>query len=184
MEKYDRLRESLQDPENDPKDSEDFANLPSNQQQNLPSLSTSRIPSVPTPSILSSLLSEVDVDQPKNSQPADPHDTLSQPCRALTGHANGSSSPLSTAQDINSSSGSPQAEKHCSMVSPLLLIFPSPASDVTKRAYISKSRPYLHPTQHLNLIRALSFLRLNSKRKSRQIVSGAPVELYCIRVWF
>ncbi|KAJ5383256.1 hypothetical protein N7517_001167 [Penicillium concentricum] len=104
LEKYDRLRESLQDPENDPKDSEDFANLPSNQQQNLPSPSTSRTPSVPTSSILSRPLSEVDVDQPKNAQPADPYDTLSQSSRAW-----------STAQDINSSPGSLQSEKHSLM---------------------------------------------------------------------
>ncbi|OQD80084.1 hypothetical protein PENANT_c039G03923 [Penicillium antarcticum] len=102
----------FKDPENDPKDSEDFANLPSNQQQNLPSPLTSRTPSVPTPSILSRPLSEVDVDQPKNDQPVDPYDTLSQSSRALAEYAKGFSSPLSTAQDINSSLGSLQNEKH------------------------------------------------------------------------
>lgn len=117
LERFDRLRQCLQDLDSGPKASKGLANLPLDEQQNCASPSAGENSSIPIQSILPSLLPEV--DEPINSQCADPNNIFTRPFIASTGYTNGLCSQLSKSHDGNSSLASSRVEEHYLMVSPL-----------------------------------------------------------------
>ncbi|CDM32810.1 Ankyrin repeat-containing domain [Penicillium roqueforti FM164] len=118
LEKFDRLRQCLQDLDSGPKASKDLANLPLDEQQNCPSPSAGENSSIPVQSILPSVLPEV--DEPINSQCRDPINILTRPFIASTGYTNGLCSQLSKSHDGDSSLASSRVEEH------YLMAFPPP----------------------------------------------------------
>lgn len=113
LEKYDRLRQSIQDIENHREVSKHLADLPTDQHKFFPSSSANVNPSVPTQSMLPQDFSKGDVNQPLDLDPAS---------IVSNEHDHEICSPLSTTDDGNYSSGSSRVDEHYSMVSHLRLL--------------------------------------------------------------
>ncbi|CAP79547.1 Pc23g00530 [Penicillium rubens Wisconsin 54-1255] len=148
LEKYDRLRQSLQHPGNDTNPSTHLADLRSGQQKFCPLPSAGVNPCMHPQSILPSLFPEVEVDQPIDPPSTEPNDPLSHRFLPSAGYAKRVYSSPSTVHDGDSSTAVPPSDTSFPLDPNLL----SPSSEIESNARACNGQAFGRTLLHQGVI--------------------------------